>query len=78
MPFTKVALVVCFVMAIDADQSQDIDSYPYYNLPISENVIDHGNVKPLRRQDGVGPGALVGVLALVSLITKSQYTTFKL
>ena len=96
MAFKKVALAVCFMMATEADQGQDIDSYLYYNVPTSDNVIDHGFAKSstwqlgvnpqqganpeqgVNLQQGANPGALVGLLAMVSLLTKFQFTAFKL
>ena len=74
----SIGMSVCLLETVRAYQNQDSDSYPYYNPPVSENAIPYSYKTPLKRQATFGggaaldPGALIGVLALVSFLHKNS------
>ena len=78
MATTSIGMSVCLLETVRAYQNQDSDPYPYYNPPVSENAIPYSYKTPLKRQATFGgeaaldPGALIGVLALVSFLHKNS------
>ena len=78
MATTSIGMSVCLLETVRAYQNQDSDPYPYYNQPVSENAIPYSYKTPLKRQATFGgegpldPGALIGVLALVSFLNKNS------
>ena len=77
MATKSIIMSVCLLETVRAYQNQDSDPYPYYDPPVSENAISYSYKTALKRQATFGggaaldPGALIGVLALVSFLHKN-------
>ena len=75
MATKSIIMSVCLLETVRAYQNQP---YPYSNPPVSENAIPYSYKTPLKRQATFGgegpldPGALIGVLALVSFLNKNS------
>ena len=76
--YRRVSLFICLLETVKAFQNQVLEHYPYYNPPMTENAI-HYSYKTLSkrhatsaREATLDPGALIGVLALVSLYNNSN------
>ena len=77
MATKSIGISICLLETVIAYQNPDSDPYPYYNQPVSENAVHYSYKTPLPRQATFGdaaldPGALVGVLALVSFLHKNS------
>ena len=78
MATKSIGTFICLLETVKAYQNQDLEHYPYYNPPMSENAI-HYSYKTLLKRHATSPreatfdpGALIGVLALVSLYKNSN------
>ena len=77
MATKSIGMSICLLQTVRAYQIQDSDPYPYYNPPVSENAIHNVYKTSLQRQAAFGdaaldPGALIGILALVSFLKKKS------
>ena len=78
MATKSIGMSICLLQTVRAYQIQDSDPYPYYNPLVSENAVHNVYKTSLQRQAAFGddaaldPGALIGILALVSFLQKKS------
>ena len=78
MATQSIGMFICLLETVKAFQNQDLEHYPYYNPPMTENAIHYSYKTLLKRhatsarEATLDPGALIGVLALVSLHKNSN------
>ena len=78
MATQSIGMFICLLETVKAFQNQDLEHYPYYNPPMTENAIHYSYKTLLKRhatsaqEATLDPGALIGVLALVSLYKNSN------
>ena len=78
MATKSIGMFICLLETVKAYQNQDLEHYPYYNQPMSGNAIHYSYKTLLKRhttsarEATLDPGALIGVLALVSLHKNSN------
>ena len=78
MATQSIGIFICLLETVKAFQNQDLEHYPYYNPPMTENAIHYSYKTLLKRhatsarEATLDPGALIGVLALVSLYKNSN------
>ena len=78
MATKSIGMFICLLETVKAYQNQDLEHYPYYNQPMSGNAIHYSYKTLLKRhatstrEGTLDPGALIGVLALVSLHKNSN------